>query len=224
MASKQVTLKAERRTILGKQVKHLRRDGILPANIYGHQQESLAIQVDAHEMDRALKTHGATQLYRLVIAPDGKQETVMVRHITRQPATNVMQHIDFLHVRMTEPMRAKVPIRIVGEAPAVRLHDGVLIQALDYAEVEALPAELPEAIELDISDIDELNTSRNAGALKVPRKVTLLTPEDEVVMSIQAPRVVAEEVPAAEEQPAATAPAAEGEAAEQPAETESTEE
>jgi large subunit ribosomal protein L25 len=219
MASKQVTLEAERRTVLGKQVKHLRRDGIIPANIYGHQQDSLAIQVNAHTMEHALKTHGATQLYRLVIAPEGHEETVIVRHITRQPATNFIQHIDFFHVKMSEPMRARVPVRLVGEPPAVKLHDGVLIQALDYAEVEALPAELPEALELDISDMEDLNSSRTAGAIKIPRKVTLLTAEDEVVVSIQAPRVAVEEVPAAEElQPAeAEAAASEATAEESPA-------
>lgn len=215
MASKQVTLNVQRRTVLGKQVKHLRRDGILPANVFGHQQESQAIQVDAHEMERALKTHGPTQLYKLVIAPDGHEDTVIVRHITRQPASNVIQHIDFFHVQMTEPMRAKVPIRLVGEAPAVRLHDGVLIQSLDYAEVEALPADLPDALELDVSDMSDLNTSRHASALKPPRNVTLLTPEDEIVLSIQAPRVVVEETPA--EAPEAAAP--EGEAAEAPEQT-----
>jgi large subunit ribosomal protein L25 len=204
MASKQVTLEVERRTVMGKKVKHLRRDGIIPANVYGHQKDSLAIQINAHKMEQALKTHGATQLYKLVIAPDGKEDTVVVRHITRQPATNFIQHIDFFHVKMSEPMRARIPVRLVGEPPAVRIHDGVLIQALDYAEVEALPAELPEALELDISDMEDLNSSRAVSALKIPRKVTLITPEDEVVVSIQAPRVVVEEVPAAseEEQPA----------------------
>ena len=68
----------------------------------------------------------------------------------------------------------------------MKLHDGVLIQLLDYAEVEALPAELPEALELDISDMTDLNTSRYASALKMPHKVTLITPEDEVIISIQA--------------------------------------
>lgn len=218
MASKQVTLNAQRRTVLGKQVKQLRRDGILPANVYGHQQESQAIQVDAHEMDHALKTHGPTQLYKLVIAPDGHEDTVIVRHITRQPATNFIQHIDFFHVQMSEPMRAKVPIRLLGEAPAVKLYDGVLIQSLDYAEIEALPADLPDALELDISDMSELNTSRHASALKPPRKVTLLTPEDEIIVSIQAPRVAVEEIPAEEipaEAPSSEAP--EGEVAEAPA-------
>ena len=220
MASKQVTLNAQRRTVLGKQVKHLRRDGILPANVFGHQQESQAIQVDAHEMERALKTHGPTQLYKLVIAPDGHEDTVIVRHITRQPASNVIQHIDFFHVQMTERMRAKAPIRLVGEAPAVRLLDGVLIQSLDYAEVEALPADLPDALELDISDMSDLNTSRHASALKPPRNVTLLTPADEIVVTIQAPRVAIEEIPAAEipaEAPEAGAP--EGESAEAPEQT-----
>lgn len=208
MASKQVTLEAERRTVMGKKVKHLRHDGIIPANIYGHQQDSLAIQVNAHKMEQALKTHGATQLYKLVIGPDGTEDTVIVRHITRQPATNFIQHIDFFHVKMSEPMHARVPIRLVGEPPAVKIHDGVLIQTLDYAEVEALPAELPEALELDISDMEELNSSRTASALKIPRKVTLITPEDEVVVSILAPRVAVEEVPAA----AAEVQPAEGEA------------
>ncbi|HEX6540308.1 MAG TPA: 50S ribosomal protein L25 [Ktedonobacterales bacterium] len=208
MPTKQVTLNADRRTIFGKRVKQLRREGILPANIYGNQKDSVAVQVDAYHMERALKTHGPTQLYQLVIAPDGAKETVVVRHITRQPATNFIQHIDFFHVNLTEPIRAKVPVRLVGEAPAVKIHDGVPIQSLDYAEVEALPGDLPEALELDISDMEDVNTSRHASALKLPRKVKLVTPEDEIVVSIQAPRVAAEEVPAA----VPAAPVVEGEA------------
>ncbi len=202
------TLKAEKRTILGKQVRQLRRQGVLPGNVFGNRQHaSVPVQVDAHEFDHMLKSHGRTTIYRLVISPDGGEDTVLVRHIEREPVTGAIQHIDFMHVEMNQPLRVRVPIHLTGVAPAIKEFDGILLHQLDSVEIEALPADLPEALELDVSGITELNSSLYVRDIPVPARVTLLTPEGEPVVTVMPPRVAvaeeeAPEVAAAEEQPA----------------------
>lgn len=211
------TLKAQKRTVLGKRVRQLRRQGILPGNVFGNKQHApVPVQIDEHDFDRMLKTHGRTTLYRLVIGPDGGEDTVFVRHIDREPVTGAIQHIDFMHVEMNEPIRAKIPIHLTGEAPAVKEFDGILLHQLDAVEIEALPAELPEALTLDISVMTQLNTPLYARDIAVPRRVKLLTGEDEAVVTITPPRI-AVEVEAPEEAPAEEQPeqaAERGEAAE----------
>jgi large subunit ribosomal protein L25 len=212
------TLKAEKRAVLGKEVRRLRRQGILPGNVFGNKEHApVAVQVDAHEFDRMLKTHGRTTLYRLVISPDGGEETVLVRHIDREPVTGAIQHIDFMHVEMNQPLRVKVPIHLTGVPPAIKEFDGVLLHQLDAVEIEALPANLPEALTLDVSGMTELNTPLYVRDIAVPSRVTLLTPEDEAVVTVTPPRVA----PVEEEAPAAAATAEEPAAAEQPEEAES---
>lgn len=209
------TLKAEKRSVLGKEVRQLRRQGILPGNVFGNKKhEPVAVQVDAHEFDRMLKTHGRTTLYRLVISPDGGEETVLVRHIDREPVTGAIQHIDFMHVEMNQPLRVKVPIHLTGVAPAIKEFDGILLHQLDSVEIEALPANLPEALTLDISGITELNTPLFVRDISVPRNVTLLTSEDEAVVAVTPPRVAPAEEAAPEAAAAAPAEAAQSEEAE----------
>lgn len=185
----EVRLDARRRTVLGKKVKQLRHQGVLPGNIYGHGRESVPVQLDAHDMDRALKTHGPAQLYRLVLAPDGVEDTALVRHIERDPVSHAMQHIDFLHVEMSEPITAKIPIRLLGDAPVVTQQDGILVHVMDAVEVEALPSDLPDFVEVDVSDMQLMNETRYARDVKVPPRVTLLTPALEIVVTVTPPKV-----------------------------------
>jgi len=206
------TLQAQKRTVLGKRVRQLRRQGILPGNVFGNRQHaSVPVQVDGHEFDHTLKSHGRTTIYRMVINPDGGEETVLVRHIEREPVSGAIQHVDFMHVEMNQPLRVKVPIHLTGVAPAIKTFDGILLHQLDSVEVEALPNDLPDALTLDISGITELNTPLYVRDIAVPPRVTILTTEDEGVVTVTPPRVaVAEEA----------AP----EAAPEPAQTEQTEE
>jgi large subunit ribosomal protein L25 len=219
--AEQVRMKAEKRTVMGKGVRKLRRDGVLPGNIISSKgREPVAVQVDLHEFDRMLKTHGRTTLYRLVISPNGGETTVLVRHIDREPASGAMQHVDFMHVEMNKPIHAKIPIHLTGESPAVKNLDGVLLHLVDAVEVEALPGDLPDALDLDVSGLEEFNSALLVSDIKLSKGLTLLTAEDERVVTVTPPRV-------AEPEPEVETPAAEGAEAgaaeEQAAEGESSE-
>jgi large subunit ribosomal protein L25 len=208
--TQRATLQVQKREALGKAVKIIRRQGLLPGNLYGKGQASQPIQMNAHELTRFVATHGPATLIDLHLDGNKKGETVMVQQIQREPVSHAIQHVDFLHIQMSKPIRLHIPIRIEGEAPAVTREKGVLLHILESVEVEALPANLPEALSLDISDMEELKSIRHVSDLQTPPDVTLLTALDEVILKIDAPRTL--EVP--EEAPAAEAAVAEPETAE----------
>jgi len=136
--------------------------------------------------------------------------------VQHEPVTGGIQHVDFMRVEMSKPIRARVPVRVVGQAPAEKLVDGLPLQLLESVEVEALPGDLPVALDVDISDMTELNATHSVSDLRVPRGVKVLTDTDEPVIKIEPPRIAVEEVaPAASEEETAEraeeAPSAEGE-------------
>jgi len=123
--------------------------------------------------------------------------------VQRETVSGLIQHVDFQQVNLSEPVHAHAPVVVTGEAPAVRILNGVLLHPLTSVEVMALPRDLPESITADISGLTELNSSLFVRDLSIPPNVTLLTDPDEPVVTIQAPRIVEEVAPSA-------APAEEG--------------
>ncbi|MGO8947384.1 MAG: 50S ribosomal protein L25 [Ktedonobacterales bacterium] len=196
-------LQAERREKLGKAVKILRRQGLIPGNLYGKGKASQPLQMNAHDLTKFIAAHGPATLVELHLDGNKRGETVMVQQIQRESVSHAIQHVDFLHIQMSKPFRLHIPIHIEGEAPAVKRDGGVLLHILESVEVEALPAKLPEALSLNISDMEELKSIRHVSDLQLPPDVTLLTPPDEVVVKIEQPRTL--EVPV---EPAAAEPAA----------------
>jgi ribosomal protein bL25 (Ctc-form) len=146
--AEQVVLQAEKRTVTGKAVRHLRQEGKLPANLTGRKQEAEAIQINAHDFEKLLKAHGRTTIFTLSIAPSAKTQNVVIGRVSRDPISGAIEHIDFRHVAMNELMRARVPLQVVGESPSVKAKEGILLHLMNVIEVEALPANLPEAIEV----------------------------------------------------------------------------
>jgi large subunit ribosomal protein L25 len=191
--TQRATLMVEHREMTGKAVKALRRQGLIPGNLYGKDRPSQPVQIDGHELSKFLATHGPTTLIELHV--DGnKSDTVMIQEIQREAVSRAIQHVDFLQIVMTKPIRMHVPIRIEGEAPAVARENGMLLQVLENVEIEALPTALPQSLSLDISDMEELKSIRHVSDLLIPSDVTLLTSGDEVVLKIEPPRTL--EVPA----------------------------
>ena len=216
--AKQASLQVAPRNVLRKHVKRLRREGIIPANIYGRHQPSQALQVDSHTFERFLAGHHMTRVVNLQVDSNGGTLNALVRHISRSPRTGKVLHVDFLRVSMSEPIAVRVPVRLSGEAPAVKVEGGVLLHLLDTVEVEALPADLPDALELDISKLIELDASLHVRDLPIPAKVKLLSEPEEPVVKVIAPRAVLAEEAKAEAEAEAAAPA---EAASEAAESES---
>lgn len=198
-----VTFRAERRDILGKAVHRLRKQGIVPGNIFGGGDESVPVQLNEHAFSRFLATHPATTLLQLEL-DDGHGEMAVVRRVQHEPVTGDIQHVDFMRVRMNKPIRARIPVHTIGVAPAQKTDGGIPLILLESVEVEALPGNLPAALELDISDMEELNAAHSVRDLRVPPGVNVLTDLEEPVIKIEPPRApaaeeVVEEAAAAEE-------------------------
>ena len=229
-----VRLVVDPRVVTGKKVKGLRRQGIIPAHLYGRGTESMALQAPAPSITTLLRTAGRNAVIDLQINGEGEPRPVVLRGVQRDPVTDELVHIDFFQISLTEQLRADVPLVLAGEAPAVVVFGGVLLQSLDHLTIEALPAEIPSHIEVDVTGLETLDSALFVRDLTIPPNVHLLTDPDQVVAKVEAPRIAAEieaeeaaaaaaaAVAAAEEAPAAAeAPAPEAEAAaEQEEETE----
>jgi large subunit ribosomal protein L25 len=211
--AEQVVLQAEKRTVTGKAVRNLRRAGTLPANLTGRKQEAEAIQVNGHEFERLLKAHGPTTIIKLAIAPSRQTQNAVVGRVSRDPITGAIEHIDFRHVEMNVAMRARVPLHVVGESPAVKAREGILLHLLNDLEVEALPADLPEAIEVDVSSLDAVDAAVHVKDLPLPGKVKAITDAEEPVIKVTQTRAAIEEAATVEKPEEGEAAAPEGEAA-----------
>src|SRR6266550_1887398 len=213
-------LRVAPREVLGKKVKALRRQGLTPANIYGHNVESQAIQVATEELKHVLKSAGRNDIVYLRLDGDDPRPT-FVRDVQQHPVTDAIQHIDFLQISLREKVRADVPIHLTGLSPAVDTYGGILMHGLDHVTVEALPTEVPSFLEIDVSPLTEINQALHVSDLDLPDEVTLLTDPGQVVAKVAPPAVEpVEEVPEEEEleEGEAAPEGEEGAAPEQPAE------
>lgn len=209
-------LEVDPRVVSGKKVKALRREGIIPAHLYGRGTESLAVQAPVQTITNLLKTAGRNAIIDLQINGESEARPVVLRGVQRNPVTSELLHIDFLQISMTEKLRAEVPLLLTGEAPAVTVYNGVLLQNLDALTVEGLPTDIPENIEVDVSHLEEIDASIFVRDLSVPASVRVQTDLDQVVAKVAAPKLAAEmEREEAEAAAAAAAAAAEAEEAEE---------
>lgn len=195
-------LETSPRTILGKKVRYLRRQDVVPVNVYGHGIPSAAMQVEGRALARALARVGKSTLLTLV-AEGQEPRTVLVRDVQRDPRYNRLFHVDFYQVKLTERIKLEVPIHFVGDLRPT-LKGGALVHSLTAVEVECLPQDMPHAIEVDLGGLEDFDKPIYVRDLPPLPNVTILTGPDEVVANVEPPRVaeVVEGAPAAEEKPA----------------------
>lgn len=177
-----VILNAEPRQVTGKKVKALRREGLVPAIMYGKDVEPTAIQLDDKETDKLLSQAGASTLIDLKIGK--KTHKVLFRAVQRDPITQQLLHVDLLQVAMDVAIRTYIPIELVGEAPAVKNLGGVLVSGLSEIEVEALPSDLIDRITVDLEVLQEMDASITVADLFAGKDVTVLTDPEELVARI----------------------------------------
>lgn len=205
----QIELEATPRTVTGKATRHLRKAGIIPANIFGHKEEPQMIQVDAYTFER-LQHHGAAASVITLKLPENVTQTVLIRHVQHNAVTRKVLHIDFIRMEMSEHVKVKVQLHFVGEAPAVKLAGGVLLHLLESLEVECQASDLVDHFDVDTSSLKEIDDVIHAKDIPLPANYILLTEPEELVGKVSATRAeVAEEVAAATEAAPAT-PAAPG--------------
>lgn len=179
-----IELKVANRKILGKKVKHLRRQGITPVHVFGHGIESLALQCDARELERVLSQAGQTRLINLKLAKEKKPRTVVVREFDRDWRKGELVHVDFYQVKMEEKIRVEVPVVLLGEAPALKSKTNMLDHELGTFTVECLPARIPSSIEVDISSLAELDQAIRVKDITLDKDITVLNNPDLVVAKI----------------------------------------
>lgn len=173
-------LQGTKREVTGKQVKALRREGKLPAVIYGRHVEPLNITLDARTAQKVLSKVTSSSLVTLVV--DGKEYPALVREKQRDFIKGDLLHVDFLAVSLTEKIRATVRIEITGVSPAVKDFNAVLVTNLDELEVECLPGDLPERFVVDISSLTQVGDAIHVRDIVVPQDVRVLNDPDEVVV------------------------------------------
>ncbi len=195
-----IKLAVEKRKITGRKVKVLRRDGFLPANIYGKKVKSLAVQLKTKEFLPAFKGAGETGLVEVKVAGEEKARPVLIHNVHFHPVSGDPLHADFYQVDLKEKVTTKVPVELIGEAPAVKEKIGILIQPLNEVEVEALPTDLPEKIEVNISDLKAINDIVSVDKVKVPSGVKILTDAKEILAKIEPPAKEEEVAPPPEEE------------------------
>ena len=179
----EIVLQAKKRNVIGKQVKALRRQGGLPAILYGSI-DPLAISLDAHNAERVLQSVTSSNL--ITVEVEGSPHSVLVRERQRNPLTGHLIHVDFQVVSLTEKLRANVLLDLVGEAPAVKEHSGVLVTGLESLEVECFPQDLPERITIDLSILGEIGDAIYVRDLHLPDVVEVLEDPDEMVILVTA--------------------------------------
>jgi large subunit ribosomal protein L25 len=213
MTTDRPALAADSREITGKAVAHLRRDGKLPAVVYGHGVASTSLTVDAHDFELLRRSVGANAIVDLSV--DGKKaKPVLIHQIQVHPVTRRTLHVDLYQVKMTEELTVDVPLVPAGEAPAVDL-GGTYLQLLDTVKVKALPDKLPQTLVVPTDSLVDYDAVLHVRDLEIPADVTLVTDPEEVLAKVMPPRVEVEPVEGeGAEGEGAEGEAAEGEAAE----------
>lgn len=204
---KKITLKVEKRTVLGKKVKKLRKVGLLPATIYGKDVKSVSVQVPIKEFDHVYKEAGETGLVELSLDSE-KTRPVLIKNVQLEPKSSMPLHADFYQVNLSEKIKANVPVEPVGEPKAVLDKIGLLEVPLTEVEVEALPADLPEKIEVDVANLAAIGDQITVADVKAHSGVTILTDTGQILFKIgELVTKEAEELAKAEEAAKATAAA-----------------
>ena len=215
-------LKATHREVTGKKSRFLRRQGITPAHIYGHDIKSLTLQCDTAELQHLIAQAGKTRLLDLEI--DGeKPRSVFVREIQQDAITRQLLHVDFYQVKRTEKIAVDVPIVFVSEAPAMKGKGRLLVHGITSLNIECLPGNVPPQIEVDLSPLQEVEQAIHVKDIVLGPDITVNADPELLVVKVSevvVKEVVEEVVPAVEEEVVAEAEVAAEAEAEAPVEKE----
>lgn len=177
------------RTVVGKAVARLRRDGVLPASIYGRGLESVAVQLPYVVARDLMNSHGYNSLITVQVDGEAKPRPVVVKQVDQHPVTRELWHLDFYQVDLSRKISGPVPVRFVDEAPAVADLGGVFVTHADSVVVEALPADMPEALEVSLSSLTEFDSYLYARDIKTGAGVEVVSDPETLLAAITRPRL-----------------------------------
>lgn len=194
----QIELQANNRDILGKGFRFLRRQGITPVHLFGHDLKSLALQCQTAKLERSLAEAGEIRLVTLKVRDEKKVRPVLVREVQRESLTSKLLHVDFYQVKMDEKVEVEIPIVLVGEAPALGAKGNRLLRELDTLTIECLPSKIPTSLEVNVGSLTEAGQAVRVKDIAVDSDITVLSGPEQVVVTVIAQpeeeeKVVAEE-------------------------------
>jgi len=192
------SLKLLPRTLTGKVVKNLRRQGIVPVHVYGAGLDPLSLQIDAQDLRRMLPRVGTNVPLSIEVDGQDGKSVCFVREVQRHPVTEELLHVDFMRVDISQTVRAEVPVMLIGNAPAVRQLSGTLLQPLQAILVEALPMNIPTSFAVDVSMLDDFEKRIYVKDLLVDPNVSIVADPEQMIARVSPPRIEVEEVTGAE--------------------------
>lgn len=192
-----ITLKLDIRTITGKKTKQLRREGVIPGNIFGNKIKSLAVQVKSTVFNSVYQQSGETQIVYLEVSGEKSERPALISNIQVDPLSDKITHIDFRQVDLSQKVTANIPVEIVGESPAVKELQASLITSLSEIEVEALPADLPEKVLVQIGNLSQIGDSIKVSDLNIDRTKIEVLDDPETIVVLVAGQQAEEVVPVA---------------------------
>lgn len=221
-------LKAQKREIVGRKVKRLRQEGLVPANIFGKNTQSLAVSLKKEDFLKVFNEAGETGVVRLMVEGEKEERPILIQNIQRDPLSEEPLHADLRQIILTEKVTAMIPIELSGEAPVVEQKLGILIQTVTELEAEALPMDLPEHFVVDVTRLANVGDDFTVKDLSYDKAKIKINAEEDLVLARIEPLAEEEkkvEVPPVEEVPAEAVPAegeapAEGKSEEKPSEEE----
>lgn len=185
-SSKRPVLKVEKRELTGRKVKNLRKEGFLPASVYGREIDSLSLKADLHEAKDIFKQVGETSLIDLNVKGEKKNRPVLLKNPQYDPITDNLLHLDFHQVDLSQKVTAEVPVELAGKSPAAESGEGVLVQLVSELEVEALPTELPEKFVVDVSGLKEVDDTVTIDDLeKYSEDVEIKAEEEQILAKVE---------------------------------------
>ena len=194
-----IILTVSPRTVTGKKVKVLRREGVVPVHMFGRGIESQSLQADLRVLSLVLPQAGTNVPISLDVDGQDGENVCFVRQVQRHPVTEALLHVDFQRVDVSQKVTAEVPIVVEGVSVAVQEMEGTLLQPLASVTVEALPLSMPTAFTIDISVLEDFDKTIRVETLETGEDVTILNDPEEMIATVVRPRVEEEEVPEVEE-------------------------
>ena len=194
-----LTLTAVSRTVTGKKVKVLRRDGVVPIHMFGRGIESQSLQADSRTLSTVLPQAGTNVPITVDVDGQDGDNVCFVRQVQRHPVSEALLHVDFQRVDISRKVSAEVPLLVEGVSLAVEEMEGTLLQTLSSISVEALPMSMPASFTVDISILDDFDKTIRVATLQTDEDVTILNDGEEMIATVVRPRVEEEEVPVDEE-------------------------
>jgi len=180
----ELKLKANRRSVMRKKTRFLRRQGITPVHVFGHNIDSLSLQCDTDELQQVIARAGMTRIISLAVEKEKGKRSVMTKEIQRDEVSKMLFHVDFYQVTAGEKIAVEVPLVLVGEAPAMKSKGRMMTHGVTSLSIECLPGSVPPRVEVDLSSLEEVDQSIMVKDIYLGEGVTVHTDPEQLVVKI----------------------------------------